>query len=140
MSDEIISAILKEKMRLKDASERIAKDSARAFRNMIEQELRDVQEQLERLKLKIKDAIDKINRIVEEEVKQELELKEDVKLELVDLKYVASEILDRIDELIKSFDPEFVEKEIFNLIKAEISEKFGKILRALDTATKRLKN
>jgi len=132
--------ILREKMLLKDASERIAKDTARTFRNMIEQELRDVQEQLERLKLKIKDAIDETNKIVEKAVKRELELKEEIRIELdLDLKYVASDVIDRIDELIKGFDPKFVEEMFFNLIKMRISEKFNEILKALDTALKKIK-
>jgi len=106
---------------------------------MIEQELKDVQEQLERLKLKVREAIDETSKIIEEEVKRELGLKE-VKLELdLNLKHVASDVVDRIDEFIKGFDPEFVEKMFLNLIKTEISEKFKEILNALDTILSKAK-
>ena len=90
---------------------------------MIEQELKDVQERLEKLK-EVKDAIDETSKIIEEEVKRELGLKE-VKLELdLNLRYVTSDIIDRIDELIKGFDPESIERSFFNLVRTDISEKY----------------
>jgi len=137
--NSIIRMILGERERLTEAPERIAEKSARAFRKMIEQELKDVQEQLEKLKEKIKEATDETNMIIEEEVKRELGLKE-VKLELdLNLRYVTSDIVDRIDELIKGFDPKFVEEMFFNLIKNEISEKFSRIIKALNTIIRKLK-